>query len=390
MKVLMPDIMKVEHNVRVLQEAISLKNAGHDVEIIGFSNVTKKRHFKINGINVISFYLHDGRSGFGKIYRYYTAIKMLIDINLRIIFSKADIYHAHNFHVLPACFISSFFHKAKLIYDTHESWTIHKNRKYHPEHIFAFVIEKIFLRFIDNFITVNEMVADYYKKKYSITSATVLYNNRPITPIGSNDLIKREVGIDKTKKIALFIGGLWPSGRGIFELIKSSRYIDENIAIVMMGYGSGNMIKKMYNAVKLVRGEDKVFILPPKQSDEVMSYVMGADIGINLIKREGPAQDFQSPWKLFEYCMGGLAVISTDLAFHRMIYEAYDIGVLITKENNPKEIAETINELAYDSYKLNKYKKNSRIAAEQEFNWENQEEKLIELYNSLITIGNGI
>lgn len=385
MKILMPDIMKVEHNVRVLQEARSLMKNGCEVRMIGFSNKSKKRHFKVSGIDAISFYLHDARRGFGLIYRFYTAIRMLLLFNYYILILKADIYHAHNFHVLPACAVSALLHGGKLIYDTHESWTIHKSKKFHPEHICALIIENIFLRFIDCFITVNEMVGDYYKKKYSIDSPTILYNNRPLIPISSNDLIKREIGIDKTKKIALFVGGFWPTGRGIFELIQCSRYVDENVAIVLIGYGSENMIKKMSREVKLVRGEDKVFILPPKHPDEVMSYVMGADIGINLIKREGPAQDFQSPWKLFEYCMGGLAVISTDLPFHRKIHSSYNIGFIVGQENNPREIADRINDLVRDEEKLARYKMNARMAAEKEFNWEQQEIKLFKAYGKLMS-----
>lgn len=385
MKILMPDIMKVEHNVRVLQEARSLMKNGCEVGMIGFSNKSKKRRFKVSGIDVISFYLHDSRKGFGLIYRFYTAIKMLLLFNLYILIIKADVYHAHNFHALPACAVSAKLHRGKLIYDTHESWTIHKEKKYHPEHICAFIIEKIFLRFIDGFITVNEMVGDYYKKKYSIDSPTILYNNRPLIPINSNDLIKREAGIGKMKKIALFVGGFWPTGRGIFELIQCNRYVDENVAIVLIGYGSENMITKMNNEVTLVNGEDKVFILPPKPPDEVMSYVMGADIGINLIKREGPAQDFQSPWKLFEYCMGGLAVISTDLPFHRKIYSSYDIGFIVGQENDPREIAARINDMVRNEKKLKKYQVNARRAAEKEFNWEQQEIKLFKAYGKLMS-----
>ena len=65
LKVIMPDVMKVEYNVRVLQEAASLQSAGYDVKVVGFSNKTKKRCFEVSGLSVISFYLHDSRRGFG-------------------------------------------------------------------------------------------------------------------------------------------------------------------------------------------------------------------------------------------------------------------------------------------------------------------------------------
>jgi len=379
----MADIMKVEHNVRVLQEAKSLQNSGHEVKILGFSNVTKQRKFKVNDIDVVSFYLHDGRSGFGKIYRFYTAIKMLTGISLCILFSKADIYHAHNFHVLPACFLSAFIHKGKLIYDTHESWTIQKNKKCHPQHVFAFIIEKLLLRFIDSFITVNEMIVDFYNTKYHIKEATILYNTRAKTPITQKNLISEELNTDEDKKIAIFVGGFWPTGRGIFELIRSAQYLDEDVIVVLMGYGSDDMLKRMNDEIKRIKGENRVIVLPPQPPEKVLDYIMSADIGMNLIKRENKAQDFQSPWKLFEYCMAGLAVISNDLPFQKKIHKKYNIGPIIGKDNDPQEIAQKINELIHDKKELSRCKINSRLAAVREFNWEKQEPKLLKIYRSL-------
>ena len=385
MKVIMPDIMKVEYNVRVLQEAETLRNVGHDVVVVGFSNKSKKRNFTINDIPIVSFYLHDGRKGVSRLIRYVTAFKMILGINFYVIFQKADVYHAHNFHVLPACWFSAFIHGGKLIYDTHETWTVHKNRKYHPEHIFAFIVEKLFLRFITRFITVNEMVADYYKTKYDVNNATILYNTRKILPLVKKDLIRKDLNLQKSKKIALFVGGFWPNGRGIMELIQSSEFLNGNIAIVLIGYGSEQMLQKMNDEIERYDGQDKVFILPGQPPDKLMDYVMSADIGMNLIKRESQAQDFQSPWKLFEYCMSGLAVVSTDLPFHRKVYGKFKIGEFCDKDNSPKSIATQIKLLLKDRKRLAQFKKNARKAAEEEFNWKVQEEKLLKLYAEITT-----
>ena len=384
MKILMPDLMKVEHNVRVIQEARTLKEAGYSVKIVGFSNKTKDRSFQVNGIDVISFYLHDERKGIGKIIRYITALKMIFGIYLQVLFTEADVYHTHNFHVLPVCFFSALLHRGKLIYDTHETWTIHRKQKFHSEHILAFIIEKMFLRFIDGFITINTMVADFYQKKYHIKETTVLYNVRPLFQLISNNIIRKELCLNKNQKVALFVGGFWPTGRGIIELIQSAKYLNENVVIVLMGYGSDTMLKSMREEIKRLSNKNKVFILPPQPPEKVMDYVMGADIGMNIIKRENRAQDFQSPWKLFEYCMGGLTVISTDLPFHRKIYQKYNIGLLCDKNNSPKIIAEKINEVII-STNFKTYKRNARYAAENEFNWEVQEQKLLNLYKRIIT-----
>ena len=114
LKILMPDLMKIEYNIRSWQEANSLMKAGYDVKMVGFSNQTKKRNLLIKNVNFVSFYLDDRRSGFGKIRRYLTAIRMILSINIYILFYKADIYHAKNFHVLPACYFSALIQREVL------------------------------------------------------------------------------------------------------------------------------------------------------------------------------------------------------------------------------------------------------------------------------------
>ena len=382
LKILMPDIMKVEFNTRVLQEARSLKKNGHEVEIIGFSNQDKVFKKKIQGINCFSYYLNDSRSGLGKLYRLLTAIKMILGINVFILRSKYDVYHAHNFHTLPVAVLSAKLHGGKVVYDSHESWTIHRNKRYHPEHIIAFIAEKIFLPFVDGFITVNEMVQDYYENKYGIKNGIVLYNTHKLMPLKRRTLFHEKLQIDKKKKIILFQGGFWGNTRGTIELIDAAKYLVADAVVVFLGFGSPEMIQIMKQRIRESKLENRVYLVPPKRPDDILRYTMSADIGMNLINRIGPAQDFQSPWKLFEYCMAGLAVISTDLPFHKKVHEKYNIGPLIEQRNDPEEMAKNINKLILDENMLTEYRANSRMAAEKEFNWERQETKLLKFYSA--------
>lgn len=379
----MPDMMKIEYNTRIFQEAKSLKKKGYRVTLLGFSNKEKRFYRRINGIDCFSYYLEDRRSGIHKIYRYFTSLSMIFRITLFILKKKYDVYHAHNFHTLPASVISAKIHKAKVIYDTHESWTIHKAQKLHPEHIFAFIAEKIFLRFVDRFVTVNEFVREFYKEKFMIKDGVVLYNNHPLKPLKRIRIFHNELNLEPYKIIVLFQGGFWNKARGIKELIESAKYTDKRAVIVFLGFGSPDMLDKMNSLIRQHNLESKVFIIQPKPSDEILEFTMSADIGMNLINREGKAQDFQSPWKLFEYCMAGLAVVSTDLPFHQKVHKKYKIGPLVSRNNNPKNIALVVNDLIKEPEKLSLYKKNARKAAETEYNWENQEEKLLLLYKQL-------
>jgi len=379
-RVLMPDVMRIEFNTRVFNEARSLKDHGYDAEILGFSNHERRLHRNISGVDCYSYYLSDERSGFAKIGRYLSAISMLCSINWFILRRRYHVYHAHNFHVLPSAVISAFIHKGLVVYDAHESWTIHRGDGFHWEHFFARLSEKAFLRFASGFVTVNDMVKHFYEEEYGVRDGLVLYNTHPLCPISRKRRFHDELGLDRDKLVILFQGGFYGKLRGIAELIEASRSIPGNAVVVLLGFGSPQIIQSMKEQILNSGLEGRVFIMPPKPPNELLSYTMSADIGMNLIGRGGKAQDFQSPWKLFEYCMAGLAVISTDLPFHRLVHENYDIGPLVPTDNNPENIAEKINELIVDVDLRKKYQTNARRAAESEFCWERQEEKLLAYY----------
>ena len=82
--------------------------------------------------------------------------------------------------------------------------------------------------------------------------------------------------------------------------------------------------------------------------------------------------------------MAGLAIVSTDLPFHRKVHKKYKIGPLVSKDNDPSDIASAVNDLIESPLKFSRYKRNARKAAENEYNWGVQEKKLLRLYKELM------
>ncbi len=385
MKILMPDLMKVEFNTRVLQEARSLKADGHEVAVVGFSNRDRTLRRVIQGIDCFSFFLSDKRkTRWDVLGRYLSAAQMLLGVNGIILAQKAKVYHAHNFHSLPAAVLSAWLHGGKVIYDSHESWTIHRHGGFHPEHLFALISESLFLRFVDGFVTVNEMVEDFYHRKYEIPDGLVLYNTHPLRPLVRQYKFHEELELAPGRPVVLFQGGFYDKLRGIEELIDAAPLIDESAVVVFLGFGPATTIENMRARIAGLGLQERVFIVPPQKPDEILDYTMSADVGMNLITRAGPAQDFQSPWKLFEYCMSGLAIVSTDLPFHRTVHERYDLGPLCPTNNDPGRLADLVNGLLRDEAAQKRHRLESRRAAEEEFCWEQQEKKLLAYYELVV------
>jgi glycosyltransferase involved in cell wall biosynthesis len=92
---------------------------------------------------------------------------------------------------------------------------------------------------------------------------------------------------------------------------------------------------------------------------------------------------FCLPNKMFEYMMAGLAIVSTDLPEVRKIVLDHDLGVIFHHPEDPRSIAQAINELLKDETRLKEMKRNALQAAKAFYNWESESLKLLKAYESL-------
>ena len=86
--------------------------------------------------------------------------------------------------------------------------------------------------------------------------------------------------------------------------------------------------------------------------------------------------------KIFDYIHAGVPVLASNLPEIAQIINKYNIGIIID-EVSPEIIAEKITEMINDTIKYNKWKENLKTAAN-ELCWENEEQKLIKVYKSLV------
>jgi glycosyltransferase involved in cell wall biosynthesis len=84
---------------------------------------------------------------------------------------------------------------------------------------------------------------------------------------------------------------------------------------------------------------------------------------------------------MFEYMAAGLPVIASDFPLWRSIIEKAKCGICVD-QTNPKEIRDKIESLISDTDKLKQMGINGRKAVDEEYNWEVEENKLINFYKS--------
>jgi len=90
---------------------------------------------------------------------------------------------------------------------------------------------------------------------------------------------------------------------------------------------------------------------------------------------------YVSPNKLFECMAAGLPVVGSNFPDLKRFVEGYNFGVTCDP-CNPKEIANAISYILSDEHRYEEMRRNALEAAKI-FNWENESNKLLALYEVL-------
>ncbi len=294
-------------------------------------------------------------------------------------FRKENIFHANDLYALPpAYFIKKFFNKeAKIVYDCHEHETEAKIYLKKPlMKKLAVIFERKMIKMADEVITVSQSIADDYVEMYGIETPHLVLNTPLYTKQKRYDLFREKFKIPKGKTIFLFQGGYLP-GRGIDRLIEVFSQLEKknpNLVLVFLIYGEGiEELKEKVSDMGNVFWHEKVSPL------EYMKYVASADWGIYLMENICKNHDFALPNKIFDYILGGLPVVVSNLREMSKLVNDNNLGYAIDPENK-KEVINLLKD--FDLKTKDEFIPNIEFVA-REYCWEEQEKVLINIYKSL-------
>lgn len=303
---------------------------------------------------------------------------------------KFDVIWANDLPTLfPAYRLKKKFN-AKLIYDSHEIYTetinqfFPRNTKGIKKVVFDSLIlfmrthgkyvERKLIKKVNQFITVNQSLLDYFKKEYGIQTGEVIMNlprlsdseNQP-SPYN----FRLMYNWTAEQKILLYQGAL-NEGRGLKLLIDVLESLPKKYCLVIIGEGS--LKSELQRRVAQKQLENRVQFMDAISLSKLPSYTKGADIGINLLEDFNLSKKLASPNKLFEYIHSGIPVLGTATIENVRVVKRFKIGEIC--DNNVKSITEGIYKIELNNYseELN--------AAKEYYNWESQEAKLFNLFNA--------
>ena len=373
---------------RVLREAQSLASNGYEVTVFATEGGKFEEEEHIGRITVKRLRVKNYALIHLKFWKAYTVFYKLVKI---LSAEQASVYHSHDADTLLMCFLAAKKNKAKLVYDFHEYW---RAKNYFSKNFFEFLwtrlvkkyeyrlVEKMIAPRADALITVNDSLAEEFKKDYRIKkNPVVLFNTPSYVPQNRlvPSLLRHKIGARKDDRLILFLGGL-NRNRGLDNLVRSLDYLGQEFKTVFIGYGPlRDKISEMGKAGKY-RG--RVFVLEAVPSAEVPRWASGADLGIAPIQNATWSYFHSSPNKVFEYLMAGLPIACSAFPEMKRIVEENNVGATFDPES-PKDIARAIKDIFSSEIGYEKMKENAYKAAKEKYNWETEEKKLLEIYQKL-------
>lgn len=286
----------------------------------------------------------------------------------------AAIYHAHDLDTLLAGWVAASWTGGRLVYDFHELFTEQHQQgvKTGLWRTFYSCLERVLISRAHLKLTVCDSLGEWVSHRYGVTGVVTVKN---VPRLPSRNISPR---LGTAPPIILYHGA-YVRNRGLEEFIACVPYLREGRIVLR---GTGPLESKLRMLVHELRVQDRVTFAPPVPMVELVRTASEADLGVAPFLPVCLNTRFCLPNKLFEYMMAGLAVVATDVPEMRKIVLGHNIGLMFPS-NDPKEMAAVCNELLGDKSRLLQMKKNSALAATQNYNWEQEERRLLQAYTAL-------
>jgi glycosyltransferase involved in cell wall biosynthesis len=337
----------------------------------------KKQDFFIFRINLLTRNLPD--LPVVKIFRY---LEYLIKGTVVALRQRARIYYACGAtEMLLLGVIAKRITNSKLIYDPKDFLTDAKPIRSFKDKIeskLAYFLEKNLVNQADKVIVGTDSIGAEFEARYNIALPVTMRVCKPFAMVEGSDKIRRTLNIPSDIKIALYFGDI-AADRGLDKLIEAAAYLD-NIMLVIIG--EGRYKDTLVTAVAKKGLSDKVKFLNRIPLEEVAAYISSADIGVTPMQKTCFNNFYNLENRLFYYISCGLPVASSDTYERKKLIEGYGLGAVFDPDD-PKDIAEKINNLLGDVALYERIKKRVIEAAKNDLNLENESRKLLKAYKDL-------
>ena len=204
--------------------------------------------------------------------------------------------------------------------------------------------ERGWARRADAHVAVNRPFADRVATSWALPRTPVVVPNypEPVTlPEPPPDRIRQALDIPPSTRVALFWGRLGPN-LGLDEMAEAVLLVPDT-TLVLLGFGRGWQRSVARDADPRFQGRH--FTLPAVHPDELLSWVVSADVAMVTLPPISYNQRYTTPNKFLEAMAAGVPmVLGPDLPTMERILRSEDLG-RVAASMAPPDIAIAIREI---------------------------------------------
>ena len=349
----------LNYDQRMIRICTSLALDGHTVKLIGRKmKGSEPLEDKLYEQVRLNCFFEKGKA-FYAIYN--------IRLFFHLLFNSMDCICAIDLDSILPCLFVSRIKKTKRVYDAHELFCEMKEIVSRPK-IYRFwkKIERYAMPKFRNAYTVNQLIADEFKKMYGV-------NYGVIRSIALREDFEIPV---KEEKYILYQGAV-NEGRSFETLIPAMKAINLRLVIC----GDGNFIEQAQSLVTENKLEDKVTFMGKLPPEKLKQVTRKAWLGVTLFDDMGLSNYYSLANRFSDYMHAAIPQICVDYPVYRQINDEFGFALLI-KDISVQSITSAINSLLQNDDQYQSLQQNC-IKARQVLNWQEEEKKLLAFYNNI-------
>jgi len=355
---------------RVHKEAKALVDDGYKVTVIVWDRHREyEKREKVDGIDIIRLQVSGATRSI-----YMNMVKTILwwknihrEVNkLLKKGNQFDVIHCHDLDTLPIGVLLKRKLNSKLIYDAHEIYGYMLKDDYPIISKFAFLLEKLLVKFVDHIITIDEPFKEYFEKF-----------NKPVTIVmNCKDLIYNEYSPPNNPVFTLVYIGLMSKGRFFPDILDVVGNL-ENVKLILAGKKEG-LFEEIKNYSKRF---DNVEFLGTIPSSEILPLTRKADATfvITDLKGQHKMNVFN---KQFEAMVCGRPIIVTKGTYAGKMTEELKCGLTVDYDRD--SVRNAIVKLRDNPDLCRKLGENAFKAAKERYNWDVEKKKLLEVYKAIL------
>ena len=362
------------------KEALSLVKAGYEVIHIAPAMDNRFSHFE-RGVHIELYPKTTGL--WGRLTKSFELYKRAVRIN-------ADCYHCNEVESwIVGCLCKLFHSHKRIIFDVHEYYPGRFEESHFPK--WSRWIGKPVLRLLfraltpltDFLIFAKRSVAqDFYgtehKQEFIFNYASLRmqsYRKENVDPF-----IRKEF---ESRITAIHIGNLSRS-RGWPQLLQAMVIMrHQDLQVLCLGNVDEGEEALLIEAKRLGIAE-RIQIKQRMPYERMFDYLLCADIGLMLYQPDIQNHIFAFPIKMYDYMVAGLPFIGPDFAVEvEPVVREEKCGLLMNTAQ-PEEIAQALDWLCDNPSLAREMGQRGRQAVISKYNWENEEKKLLNIYEKIL------